>query len=237
MFRGNISVDYDQGDYVIEGVQSTEAIAKEGIKDFIAFDVFFKLDNGDTTDVYLDRTGSNVVPSSGYTDKGLQNAVRVAFVNEGNVSSADWESARGLRDGTEAIVWEPNCDAHTAAGVQSAKRYFGLTSFTSTGIQSFASQRGCKEEFEFSDDGVSKLLLTDTMTSSHFEALQFNSTYSRQTSSAYPNGSSNVVMFQLEPGVTRMRIYMWIEGQDVDCENEASGTNIDFNLQFTITPN
>ena len=27
---------------------------------------------------------------------------------------------------------------------------------------------------------------------------------------------------------------MWIEGQDVDCENNASGTDISYNLQFTI---
>ena len=26
---------------------------------------------------------------------------------------------------------------------------------------------------------------------------------------------------------------MWVEGQDVDCENNASGGNIDFNLQIT----
>ena len=26
---------------------------------------------------------------------------------------------------------------------------------------------------------------------------------------------------------------MWIEGQDVDCENMASGTNVNFNVQFS----
>ena len=28
---------------------------------------------------------------------------------------------------------------------------------------------------------------------------------------------------------------MWVEGQDVDCENSASGTEIKFDLQFTAT--
>ena len=27
---------------------------------------------------------------------------------------------------------------------------------------------------------------------------------------------------------------MWIEGQDVDCENNASGSDISFNVQFSI---
>ena len=40
-------------------------------------------------------------------------------------------------------------------------------------------------------------------------------------------------VFNLKAGVTKIRVYMWIEGQDVDCENNASGTDISFNLQFT----
>ena len=27
---------------------------------------------------------------------------------------------------------------------------------------------------------------------------------------------------------------MWVEGQDVDCENTASGTDIAFNLQLQV---
>ena len=39
--------------------------------------------------------------------------------------------------------------------------------------------------------------------------------------------------FDLPEGVTKIRFYMWIEGQDVDCENGASGGGISFNLGFT----
>ena len=41
-------------------------------------------------------------------------------------------------------------------------------------------------------------------------------------------------IFTLTAGITKVRVYMWIEGQDVDCENTASGTDISYNLQFTI---
>ena len=37
----------------------------------------------------------------------------------------------------------------------------------------------------------------------------------------------------LTSGITKVRIYMWIEGQDVDCENNASGGSITYNLQIT----
>ena len=42
-------------------------------------------------------------------------------------------------------------------------------------------------------------------------------------------------VFSLTAGVTKMRIYMWIEGQDIDCENYATGASISYNLQFAIT--
>ena len=38
---------------------------------------------------------------------------------------------------------------------------------------------------------------------------------------------------RLEAGVTKIRVYMWIEGQDVDCENNASGTDISYNVQLS----
>ena len=42
-----------------------------------------------------------------------------------------------------------------------------------------------------------------------------------------------VEAFELKAGVTKMRIYMWLEGQDIDCENGATGSDIVFNLQFS----
>ena len=40
--------------------------------------------------------------------------------------------------------------------------------------------------------------------------------------------------FDVAEGVTKVRIYMWIEGQDVDCEDHASGSALTYNLQFSI---
>ena len=40
-------------------------------------------------------------------------------------------------------------------------------------------------------------------------------------------------LFDLKAGVTKVRIYMWVEGQDVDCEDNASGGAVAYNLQFS----
>ena len=40
-------------------------------------------------------------------------------------------------------------------------------------------------------------------------------------------------VIRLSAGVTKIRVYMWVEGQDVDCENNASGTDISYNVQLS----
>ena len=40
-------------------------------------------------------------------------------------------------------------------------------------------------------------------------------------------------VIRLNAGVTKIRVYMWVEGQDVDCENNASGTDISYNVQLS----
>ncbi len=44
-------------------------------------------------------------------------------------------------------------------------------------------------------------------------------------------------VFSLKAGITKVRMYMWIEGQDVACEDDASGSNIAFDLQLTVKDN
>ena len=49
------------------------------------------------------------------------------------------------------------------------------------------------------------------------------------------SSTSTIEFKKLKAGVTKIRVYMWVEGQDVDCENGASGSDIKFDLQFTAT--
>ena len=43
------------------------------------------------------------------------------------------------------------------------------------------------------------------------------------------------VTFQLEAGINKIRVYVWIEGQDIDCINTISGGSFNLNLYFKIT--
>ena len=50
------------------------------------------------------------------------------------------------------------------------------------------------------------------------------------------NNTNNEQILTLNSGITKLRIYMWIEGQDVDCEDNASYGDISFSLEFTTNP-
>ena len=40
----------------------------------------------------------------------------------------------------------------------------------------------------------------------------------------------------LPSGITKIRVYLWLEGQDVDCENNASVGDLAFTLEFSTNP-
>ena len=72
---------------------------------------------------------------------------------------------------------------------------------------------------------------------SNFSLSSKDTTYFSKVTPAYKTKNTveaDVEMFQLKAGITKVRIYMWVEGQDVDCENTASGSNIAFDVKFSI---
>ena len=55
-----------------------------------------------------------------------------------------------------------------------------------------------------------------------------------QTKKSTKANATKQKLVTLKPGVTKMRIYMWIEGQDIDCYTGASGTYLNWDLQFQV---
>lgn len=209
------------GDYILTATQSIETKSTT-TGDFVVFDLFFQTNAAAT--VYL--TSSSSVKAS-KTATGIQNAARVGFVVQGHAAAGtDAATIRALKnDGTgnvKAVIWEPNFDVHTAAAVKHASDVYGLTT-SQTG--------GSKLAYK----GV-KAAISDSVN------IPLNSTNATYFGDITPNIYSPVAgiptdkyerVFDLEAGVTKVRIYMWVEGQDVDCEDNASGGSVAYNLQFS----
>ena len=224
IYNGVISAASDSsGDYVVTATPASETDGTSGY--YIAFDMFLKTERD--SQLYL-TTDANVVPKTASPDRGLQNSARVAFVTMGNTAAdstpAQIQALNGGNVGLTAnkvYIWEPNYDVHTSFGIIAASAY-GITGLTTTGATQ-VPYKGIKAQI------VSEIKIYDTdlpANSAFFETVVV-AAKSKAIETAYQP------IFEVKTGVTKVRVYMYIEGQDVDCENNASGTDISFNLQLS----
>ena len=221
MFYGTVTSNVS-GDYQLTASKLTDTKgAGDTAGKYIAFDTFLRVDKDSPLTL---TANSNVMAKEGTTSKGLENAARVAFCVLGNTAAgSDITTIQGLNDTASATsyIWEPNSDVHTAAGISNANDVYGLT--TTAGPDAAAlAYNGVKAEI------TSPVALASSDTN-YFGAV----TPQYKTKKAM----TDTQMFTLKAGITKVRIYMWVEGQDVDCENSASGSDIAYNVQFSIPGN
>ena len=202
--------DENAGEYALTATKVEDA-AKEG--KYIIFDIFLKAD--EQMDLTL-TADSAVTTKEGSTDKGLQNAARVGFVVEGNVADTAANSALTLMEGDSSKIWEPNAGSHTAQAI--ANNPYGGTITDGEQVDYY----GVKAKI---DDPILRSTINDGTDNTHFAKV--TNLVRTNTGAAETAG-----FLSIEAGITKVRVYMWVEGQDVDCDNSASGTDIVFNVQF-----
>ena len=223
MFYGQVAAN-DAGDWYLSANKSVEANGTTG--KFIAFDLFIKSDT--TSNFYM--TPNSKVTTADEDDKGIKNASRVAYVVLGN-TTADDTVANIQKLGTTGAaaspvyLWEPNYDVHKTNAIAHARDTYGLT----------ITEGPDAERVNY--DGIMAEVPVDTVKVGEANATK-HSTQFKAVTSNYLTTAANAnytQIFGITAGVTKVRIYMWVEGQDVDCENSASGGNINYDLQFTTT--
>lgn len=218
----------NNGEYILTATKTTEIddnVRTSGEADtakFIAFDLFFKVN--EDTPIYLQANSG--VTSADANDSGIKNASRIAFVTLGNITDgsalADIQKLNAGAAST-VTVWEPNFDVHTPAGIANAKDVYGITTTEANG--ELVPYSGIKATIAKADD----ILLGDATQAKHEDKF----TTVTPTKSTVADFTTNTELFTLTKGITKVRIYMWVEGQDVDCENNASGGNINFDLKIS----
>ena len=222
MFVGNVESDKDTGSanygkYVLTTTKSAEAKGTSG--DFVAFDIFLKVD----ADTEIVLTKASDVTKGTSDDKGLKNAARVAFIKaaDGDVKAtgAALTDIQGVVPSVP-LIWEPNCNIHTDAAVNHGISNYGYTTTTLNNSTVISKYNGVKA-------ATTTAVLLDSADASVFGEV----TPTFQTNE---NNDVDKDVFKLKAGITKVRIYLWVEGQDIDCENTASGTDINFDIQFQV---
>jgi predicted ribosomally synthesized peptide with SipW-like signal peptide len=225
MYLGTVTSN-TSGDWILSAARTTEtnSSGEASTGSFVAYDIFLKTEKD--TDIYL-TTNSNVVFSDA-KDTGIKNSSRVAFVNLGHTTSYDTiANIQALNThATSAVkIWEPNADVHTSYGVANARDTYNITTLTAGAGNTAVPYDGILTAFD-STKNITLINATAAANATYFKSV----TPAIRTNEGFTT-SQNLI--SLTAGVTKVRVYMWVEGQDVDCENNASGGKIAFNLQFS----
>ena len=171
-------------------------------------------------EIYLSAPSAiEYVPVAAESTVGLEWATRVAFFDQGNDATNTPATARALAAGTSAsqVIWEPNALTHTvASGLTNGVKdtYYGVKT-ADTGLTVVKSEQQTDAEGAAVNFGtISKITLDTDLTP--FETIPGN------------------IIFTVEPGINKIRVFIWIEGQDGDCENSISlgAGNISATIKF-----
>ena len=170
----------------------------------VAFDLFFKV--AEDTTVYFSK--------SEFTDTSnsdILTALRVAFQPLGNTTATDAATAIALKSTstTTPVVYEPDAINRSADAIAAGNSTGALT--TNYVIATTAGGNKVNENSILS--GSCQPLACTLVLS---------------------NASNTQKAFELKAGVSKMRIYIWVEGNDVDCRNSVAGAALTAALKFTI---
>lgn len=250
-FSSKIGTDATSGAYTIYTLPVDESTDKTK---FIAFDIFLKVSSPKAVYINSADSHSEVVMKDGSTDRGLKNAARIGFVPIGEAEATDTvetiTQAYYTSDAKPVKIWEPNNDVHSTAVVNSVGIEYGftgsnaLTATGSTPVTYYGMITAIPQA------KPQNLINTVNGTTTQYDSTTFSEAMSTGTvTDGTPEYSTSGILlstpltlatgkdykiFDLAAGITKMRVYMWIEGQDIDCENNASGTDITYYLELSI---
>ena len=189
---------------------------------YIAFDVFIRNKTGSPRPDNLYFNGdTSIVTLEDIEDEmlGLVNSFRVGVVK---VGSADLEAtpeelqAITCNNDCKSIIYEPNSKNHTELSIERAKK-FDVDLVDGIEFPTYAYKKAGGPIYLYNSVSGSPNIdeeyfeLQETITEDDF----------------------NEPLFTIPNAVTKVRIYIWIEGQDIDSlETHSDGTEVDINLSF-----
>lgn len=184
--------------------QVSQTAGNDNNAGLVAFDLFFKVAN--TTTVYF---GTSEFTDNSSSD--ILTTLRVGFENMGNTSSSEASDAIALKNqnSNSCLIYEVDSNNRSV----DAKARGNDTGFVQTNyIGNVMAAGGVNADF--------------VLTNAYCSPAACPEIKSTATSSAKS--------FELQAGVTKMRVYIWVEGNDIDCRNSVAGAALSAALKFTI---
>ena len=243
---GKLNLKYGDVNATGDVLSSVAAETDLGNTKYISFDLYLKNSSSQTVDNLQLSTGTNVAINTtdgGKEGTGLENSIRAAIVMYGATApmTAAGADIRALAAGTdpEVAIWEPNYNAHINEVVTNDRRITAANStFNTLGLTAAASgtvyQVDTPDGKYYAEDTEHTLTLGD-------DNANLGAPTTMQTTGSV-TAITNVMTVDETPAqitmtgnsIMKLRVYIWLEGQDPDCNDTAStGKAIDVAINLT----
>lgn len=196
--------------------------APRSYNNYIAFDLFFKNVTGSPVadNLYFEEGTSITMTSDGNEEmKGLTNSLRIGIVKVGTVPhGSDVSTIQNMKcQGTcEAIIYEPNSKNHTDLSIERAMKY----DINLIDGKRFPTYAMIKEG--------GPIYVKDNVSGSPNLDLNYFSLQNTIHEEDFERP-----LFEIPDGITKARVYLWIEGQDIDSlETDSEGADLYIDISF-----
>ena len=182
--------------------------------------IFYKVSTNieDDKDYYLSKKVKN--PKVVYLSFSIQSDQdgMLTLHSSSDVLTSDFDKSirvAFLENHQLKLVWEPHSDVHTEEGIHRALVYYDKIIGLGPG-EEILSYRGVKKDITKKD----KVLLTS-------RSNDYFSTISPK------NNENGLDCFAIKKGITDIEVYLWIESQDVDYDENFDFQRLQLSLQFS----
>lgn len=195
---------------------------RRAYNNYIAFDLFLKNVTGSPVNdnLYFDY-GTEVKMDSESTEEmnGLVNSVRIGIVKIGSLPlDTNPTTLQGMtcNNNCKSIIFEPNSTIHSELSIERAKVY-GINLKNEERFPTYACIKG-----------GGPIYVKDAVSGSTNIDLDYFALQQTMTEDDF-----GMPLFEIPNAVTKVRVYVWIEGQDIDSlETNSDGADISISINF-----
>lgn len=189
---------------------------------YLAFDVFFKNDSNSpiSDNLYFDyATDAYINEDASEEMEGLFNSLRIGITKIGSVpKNADGYTAQSItcNNNCNSIIYEPNSTSHTELSIERAVKY-GVNLVDGQYFDTYAYRKA-----------GGPIYVEHTVSGSPYMDMNYFMKQETITEADF-----DTPLFTVPDGITKTRMYIWIEGQDIDSlETDSDGADITVSVSF-----
>ena len=190
---------------------------------YLAFDIFIKNDTGSPVpdNLYLQDTTIIQAIDENISEEmlGLVNSFRIGIVRIGSVdlkATVNEIQNVSCNNNCQQIIFEPNSKNHTDLSIERAAKH-DIELIDGIKYPTYASKKA-----------GSKIYVKESIPGPNLNTEYY------QLQNTRDENDFDKPIFEIPNGITKFRIYVWIEGQDVDSlETDSEGAEVEIGIDFT----